>query len=403
MSDTLDRLVRESRPDMGTREAQNLDWERVDRAVFDRVEAEQRAERARLTSARSGGRWAYVAGGLAAAAALALVVGKLHEPAGAAARVVVDESAGNVVSVEGDGQLLVGGHPVGAGAALHLGDVVEARGVQATVERPGKLSLVIERGTRAEVTHVQGALVLALEQGAVEAQVVPVPSGEAFAVDLGSSRVAVHGTHLRVARAGEHVVVDLSEGVVSLGPAPRVGSTLGALVTAPAHAEFSAGDEAGVSISHDPGTLRAPVALGASATAKPAAVAAAPASRAGEPADAHPAPQAPGAPRAELRTAAAVAAARGPAPVDANPEAAIAGAVRWCLAGRTHADNVTVVVNTVVYLDVDGDGSVAHARFDPPVAPDVNACASSAIYRARFAHGGSVAVPVDLRLPSSAP
>jgi hypothetical protein len=191
--------------------------------------------------------------------------------------------------------------------------------------------------------------------------------------------------------------------VVSLGPAPRVGSTLGALVTAPAHAEFSAGDEASLSVTHDPGALRVPIAIGASAASKPAAVAAAPAAK-GEPSDAHPAPQSPGAPRAEvLRGAAPGAAARASAPADANPETAIAGAVRWCLAERTHADNVTVVVNTVVYLDVDADGNVAHARFDPPVAPDVNACASSAIYRARFAHGGAVAVPVDLRLPSSAP
>jgi ferric-dicitrate binding protein FerR (iron transport regulator) len=405
MSDTLDRLVRESRPDMGTREAQNLDWERVDRAVFDRIEAEQRAERASLVRARGGGRWAYVAGGLAAAAALALVVGKLHEPAGASVRTVVDETAGNVVAVEGDGQLLVGGHPMVAGGALHLGDVVEARGVQVTVERPGKLSMVIERGTRAEVTHVQGALVLALEEGAVEAQVVPVPSGEAFAVDVGPSRVAVHGTHLRVARAGDHVVVDLSEGVVSLGPAPRVGSTLGALVTAPAHADFSAGDESSLAVTHDPGALRVPIAIGASTAAKPAAVAAVPVAKAGEPGDlgARPPAQVLGAPHAEFHPSAPGAAPHATAPVDANPEATIAGAVRWCLSERPHADNVTVVVNTVVYLDVDAEGSVVHARFDPPVAPDVNACASSAIYRARFGHGGTVAVPVDLRLPSSAP
>ena len=143
--------------------------------------------------------------------------------------------------------------------------------------------------------------------------------------------------------------------------------------------------------------------IGASTVAKPAAVAAAPAPKGGEPADVRPPPQTPGAAHAEAHPAAPGAAAHATAPADANPSAAIAGAVRWCLSERTHADNVTVVVNTVVYLDVDGDGNVVHARFDPPVAPDVNACASSAIYRARFAHGGAVAVPVDLRLPSSAP
>jgi hypothetical protein len=33
----------------------------------------------------------------------------------------------------------------------------------------------------------------------------------------------------------------------------------------------------------------------------------------------------------------------------------------------------------------------------------VNACASGAIYKARFSHAGNVAIPVDLKLPSSAP
>jgi hypothetical protein len=64
---------------------------------------------------------------------------------------------------------------------------------------------------------------------------------------------------------------------------------------------------------------------------------------------------------------------------------------------------VTVVVSTTVRLGVGADGSVTSARFDPPVAPDVNACASAVIYKTRFAHGGSVSIPVDLKLPSSAP
>jgi hypothetical protein len=251
------------------------------------------------------------------------------------------------------------------------------------------------------VTHAQGALVLALTEGAVEAQVVPVPNGEAFAVDVGLSRVAVHGTHLRVERFGEHVIVDLSEGVVSLGPAPRVGSTLGSLVTAPAHAEFGVSDaEGSLTLTHDPSAVRPPLSttLSASAPARPPAqaVAAAP----------QPKPEA-----VEARPAGAVAPRVEPhsspaprvAPVDPNPEGTIASAVRACLAERPRADNVTVEVSTVVRLDVDADGTVLHARFDPPVTPDVNACASGPIYRTRFARGGSVAVPVELRVPSSAP
>jgi ferric-dicitrate binding protein FerR (iron transport regulator) len=410
MSDALDRLVRESRPELGTREAQEVDWNKVDERLFRRIEAERRAERASLAPpASGGGRWAVVAGGLAAAAAIAVMVGKAAHDGreSQSSQTVADESAGNVVSVEGGGQLLVDGKPATAGAALRLGDVVEARGAQATLERPGKLTLVFERGTRATVTHVQGALVLALEEGAVEAQVVPVPSGEAFAVDVGKARVAVHGTHLRVARAGEHVVVDLSEGVVSLGDAPRVGSTLGALVTAPAHAEFSAGEaESTLSLTHDPASVRTPASIGTTAQARLSlpAVAAGPASPRVEPGEAHPVSGvATAPPRAEGHPAQGAASPRTATPVDLHPEDTIASAVRTCIAERPPLENVTLVVSTTVRLDVDADGTVLHARFDPPVAQDVNVCASGTIYRTRFAHGGSVAIPVDVRVPSSAP
>ncbi len=410
MSDALDRLVRESRPEMGVREANGVDWKRVDDRLFDRIDAERRAERARLASSSRAGRWVMAAGAIAAAAAVALVVGRSHETLPPLPVHVAEDVAGSVASVEAGGQLLVAGQPVAAGAVLHLGDVVEARG-QTVLDRPGKLTLVFERGTRATVTHVQGALVLALEQGAVEAQVVPVPSGEAFAVDVGNARVAVHGTHLRVARTGEHVVVDLSEGVVSLGAAPRAGSTLGALVTAPAHAEFSAGDAEGtLDVTHDPGAVRAPVTLAtATGSVQPRPVlpsAGAPtAAPRSEPAEPHGAVAgAVAAPHAEPHAAAPGVATPHPAPTETNPEVAIASAVRSCIAEHQPSDHVTLVVSTTVRVEVDADGSVLHARFEPPVAPDVNGCASAAIYRTRFARGGgSFAIPVDVRVPSSAP
>ena len=402
MSDALDRLVRESRPELGTREARDVDWAEVDRGLFERIATEQRTERARLTSGRSAG-WTLGAGGLAVAAAIALVVGSSRQPRSTdGGQAAVDECAGNVMAVQGGGQVLVDGKAVGVGTALHVGDVIEARGAQATIERPGRLTLIFERGSRATVTHAQGALVLALEEGAVEAQVVPVPSGEAFAVDVGRSRVAVHGTHLRVARVGERAVVDLSEGVVSLGDAPRIGSTLGALMTAPAHAEFTTSDaEATLAVSHDPAALRAPVSLGASAQARAGLQSAGvgPSPKA-EPGDVRPGAIAAGHVEGHPANAAPQ---RNIAAAEATPEAVIAAAVRSCLAEGPRADNVTVEVNTIVRVGLGPDGTVTSARFDPPVAPGVNACASAAIYKAHFSHGGSAAVPVDFRIPSSAP
>jgi len=45
--------------------------------------------------------------------------------------------------------------------------------------------------------------------------------------------------------------------------------------------------------------------------------------------------------------------------------------------------------------DLADDGTVRFARFDPPVAPDVNACSAQAIYRERFGRGGAIAIPID--------
>jgi hypothetical protein len=86
---------------------------------------------------------------------------------------------------------------------------------------------------------------------------------------------------------------------------------------------------------------------------------------------------------------------------DPNAEATLAAAVRGCLAERPSAANVTVSVTTTLRLGLRDDGSVRTARFEPPVAPDVNACAVQSIYKTRFTHGGVASIPIDFREPSS--
>jgi hypothetical protein len=407
----LQRLIVEAREDLGKRPAPPVDWDRVDRELFDRIE---KSESAALASGRSM-RVAWAGGGalISAAAALALVLGRTTEVRPLeSVRAVSEDAAGTVVAVEGDGDLLVNGKQAAVGATLRIDDVVEARGAsRATVERAGKVTFVLEHGTRTVVEHVHGSLVLALERGSVEAQVVPVARGEAFAVDVGHARVAVHGTHLRVerqhgnagpSRSGDLVVVDLSEGVVSVGQAPRIGSTTGVLVTAPAHAEFAADDAQGtLSVTHDIALVRAPVALGPVAQARPAS----PPSQAASAAHAESgevrgppalAPPVRGEPRAVAGGGSGL-----PAQADPNADATLAAAVRACFAERPSAANVTVSVSTTLHLILHGDGTVRGARFDPPVAPDVNACAAQSIYRTRFTHGGSADIAVDFREPSS--
>jgi ferric-dicitrate binding protein FerR (iron transport regulator) len=412
MSDLLRKLVDESRQDLGAREVRGIDWTAVDRELFARLEQERRLERTRAVGPRAPA-WGVGAAVLAAAACLALVAGKAHDtraldapqaPLSASA-----PAAGTVVAVLGSGELLVDGKPVTTGATLRLGNVVETRGTSVTVERPGKLSMILEAGTHATVTHVQGALVLALDTGAVEAQVVPVASGEAFAVDVGGSRVAVHGTHLRVARQADQVQVDLNEGVVIVGSAPREGSTVGTLVTAPAHADFAAPDLGGtLHVTHEAAAVRAPNGIAATpSTMATGVMAPAPAVLPTVRPEPRPSP-APAAPVVRPSPGAVTAAATGapapsvPAP-DPNAAGTLAAAVRACVHAHTRAENATVVVNTTLHLDLDAEGSVKAARFEPPVAPDVNTCAAAVIYRTRFAHDGTADVAVDVKVPASAP
>jgi hypothetical protein len=68
---------------------------------------------------------------------------------------------------------------------------------------------------------------------------------------------------------------------------------------------------------------------------------------------------------------------------------------------RPNAENVTISVSTTLHLVLSEDGSVQSARFDPPVAPDVNACASPEIYKARFTHGGAASIAIDFMTPAS--
>jgi ferric-dicitrate binding protein FerR (iron transport regulator) len=393
MNDGWNRVLREARRDWGTVEAKSVDWRRVDERLFARIEEEQRAERRSLAPARDW-TWKAVAAGLAAAAAVAVLAGHTRDRSLDPDRAITVDG-GSIVAVEGAGEVLVGGRRAAVGTKLRLGDVIEARGAQATIGRAGKLTLALERGSTATVTHVQGPLVLELTRGAIEAQVVPVASGEAFAVDVGSSRVAVHGTHFRIARTSEQVVVDLNEGVVSIGEAPRIGPTFGGLVTAPAHVEFAAADAQGtLRLTHDRMAVRAPAALRDAAPPTRVEPAAPPSSAPPVPeSNESAAPAAIGAPRAEARPA-AIASAPGP---DPNGEESVAAAVRACMAERLHADDITVVVSTTLSLQVNDEGWVRAARFDPPVAPDVNACAAQSIYKTRFTHGGGVTIPVSVK------
>ena len=416
----LDRLVREAKQDLEPR-LSDATWA----AMEDRLVARMAAERSTLvdevnvtsiTARRRARVFQLGAAALAVAAAIAIFV--RNEPGGA----LVDGSAtaqaelGSVSlrATEGPGEVRIDGLTATAGHVLRTGDVVEVDGARAVLERPRKVMWLLERGAtgapgsvaRARVKSAGEALVIGLDDGAIEAQVTPVPSGEAFAVDVATEkslvRIAVHGTHLRVSRTGSHVVVDLTEGVVSIGAPPRTGSTYGTLVTAPSHVEFDAANlEGTLKIDHSPESVRtavplvshdAPVSARSDVPAAPVRTPAAPVAPATVPR-----PAAAGPVRAPDPSHAEPVAKANPGKSALSPREAIALAVRDCAAARRRPENVRVTVTSSLRLKIAAGGDVETAQFDPPLLPEIQTCAAAAIYKAKIEEsaGGSVTIPID--------
>ena len=431
----LDALVAEAKQDLTPRVTDEA-WTALEDRIVARmaeepspvVDASSRFTRRRGNVIRIG---AFV---LAAAAAIGFLVRRdpggsvLQGPSTAPAE-LSELTGGSLRSTEGPGEVRIGGRPAPMGHLLRAGEVVEAQGgARAILERPRKVTWLIERNAplpggaaadastaRARVKSAGEALILDLQDGVIEAQVTPVPSGEAFAVDIaaGSSlvRVAVHGTHLRVARTGSRVVIDLTEGVVSIGFPPRTGSTYGTLVTAPSHVEFDATNlDATLRIDHAAAAVRAPVSLVAHDPPTGPVGAIFPiappgAGAAGE-------PPVPGQLSPTLGAPPPVAPATVPRPssvprvqpvtkVDAKPSLpareAIAAAVRDCAAARSRPENVRVTVTSSLKLKIAAGGDVETAQFDPPLLPEIQTCAAAAIYKAKLedSAGGAVSIPIN--------
>lgn len=383
-SSVLNALVNEGRLELAPPER---DWSRVEaRLLQDLPMPAKKHVRARDGMTRA----AFVV--LAAAAAIGLLVRSRAEPAPVVtAPAPVTTSAPRVASAltgtEGVGEVTINGLLAKAGRELHADDMIIADHARAVLDRPGKVAWLVEAEdgvARARVTSAGDTLVLGLEDGSIEAQVTPVPVGEAFAVDIAPPgrdrlRVAVHGTHLRVARSGNRIVVDLSEGVVAIGVAPAEGITKGTEIHAPAHIELDATDLGTLKVERT--GVRPPVPLAGHVPALADPVAPAPAANA------------PAAPRVPAH-AAAPKAHRPAAPARET----IAAAVRDCasVASRGRTNEVRVTVTSELELQVDANGTVTAALFTPPLVPELQTCAANAIYRTKLEETGTVTVPIEI-------
>lgn len=379
-SSVLNALVNEGRVELRPRER---DWSRVEaRLLQDLPMPAKKHVRARDGMTRA----AFVV--LAAAAAIGLFVRSRTEPAPVASSpappvtLAAPRVASALTGTEGVGEVTVNGLLAKTGRELHAEDAIIADHARAVFDRPGKVAWLVEAEDGAAHVRVASAgdtLILGLEDGVVEAQVVPVPVGEAFAVDIAPPghdrvRVAVHGTHLRVTRSGNRVVVDLSEGVVAIGVAPAEGITRGAEIHAPAHIEVDATDLGTLKVERT--GIRPPVPLGGHVPVLAEPVAAAPA---------------PSAPAPKVRA---------PAPkaqrVAVPAREALNAAIDECAsAARRHRmDEVLVTVTSDVQLQIDANGTATSAQFTPPLKPELQTCVANAIYKAKLEETGTVTTPV---------
>ncbi len=387
----LDDLIRDTKKD-----SPGVDWKSVDEKLFARIEQEPRPL-SNDEAPEQGARVVWIGSAITLAAAAAALVLVHPASSGVDSHAQAPQSAGLVAAGDVEGH-----HP---GAQLARGDRIDVVDQVAYFEAPGAVRWSAPQGSLLHVEHAASPLVLSLDKGAAEAQVTPVPNGEAFAIDVTASsgevvRVAVHGTHLRVAREGDKITVDLTEGVVSIGAPPRRGSTIGQLVTAPAHVELDARDLASVRVDHEPSSVRPAERV-------------TPAPRADQETAFVPPPNLNqvqtlqpfdivGQPHVTNSTQHAVPflgtsnAPQAPTSLTTSDEisAAIAACGKDDVVGSTFSTNLS--------LQLKDDGTVAMAYFNPPFLPGAREsardCATNVIYRrTKLGATGTVTVPIEIK------
>lgn len=264
------------------------------------------------------------------------------------------------------------------GNQLALGTRISAGSKPVTVAHKGQAQWTLEPHAAAALSEAGEFLTVRLESGALSARVVPSPKLETFAVEVGGTRIAVHGTAFRVERAGDRVLVSVSEGTVAIEPtgthfAPsfllrrdsrgsfeldgRTGSVEGnASVVAPSRAQ-----------SHRELTPRAATRTNsAQPRAHASALPALPARTPDPDVAAHDLPEQPSISDTERGVSAALE------------------LMNRCFHDQTRSSGIRVSASTGLTLTVSPAGTVQSVTFAPPLAPAVEDCAVNDLRNLNF-------------------
>lgn len=353
--EALDRLILEMRNEASP----DLDWDRVEARLLREPKPVPQSAFAQVL-----GRLRLPAAGLVAVGAVAAAV-LMHRPAPVPGELVAKVST---QPLDGD-HLAVGTHLTAGAHAL-------------VVKHAGRAQWTLEPHASASVTDVGEFLTLELVSGALSARVVPNPKPETFAVESGGTRVAVHGTAFRVERAGERVLVEVSEGTVAVEPKGSHSSPA-FLLRRDSRGNFALDGHTGTV----EGNASAVVQDGATRSRREVAnnSAHAPLPR---PAKSGAVPSPAGANPASAPATNGAAATLPVQPSISDIEAGVSSAIvlmNGCFHDKTHSGGNRVSASTGVTLAVSPDGSVHSVTFAPPLAPAVEDCAVTGLRTLTFA------------------
>ena len=403
----IDELRAEATPD--------LKWTEVERKLMIEV-AKSDAARAAQRAAAPRSPFMQAFAFAAAAALIALGVSTSNSGAPTAAPAALAPIAVDIAQIQAaPGE--PGAHDL---ARLDAGDVVVTSTLPVTFRREGVVAFTLAPSSRITVRSVGDSrgvgTTVELEQGAIHAEVVPRAASEglveAFAVEVARTRVAVHGTAFSVGRTETGLIVDVEHGTVAVGPTGNVGVTIGHILVGPSRASFSLdGGRSSRFLARDPAPAAPAIVAATALTAPPRRAALAlvdaqepaPSAPGAHPAlSAHPAVAAVEAPPAPaLNEAPAVAPAVPAAPAARNlelNEVLISARLHECFERASLGDptrsNAVSVISTL-HLTLQADGSVRSAIFNPPLKPELMACAGGAI-SGKFVDGNrQIDIPVS--------
>lgn len=383
------RWLREICRDVARDPLPDLDWERIGQGVFQSLESPSRTIPLR-PAAPIWPRLAAVAAVAALAAGLVLSVSPSSPPVALQATPTLPVVQARELTPNPDG--------------FHT----PQRGVEfvthesaLTFNHEGWALFRLHPGGRLQISRLDDRVELNLVQGGIDATIHKHSAEEVFTVRVGNLRAAVHGTVFSIERRDSTMHVEVHQGSVAVGPAARHGTTEGWLVTAPSSGlfDFERPDRL---------STRSIVARPIVIEPMPGVAKVEPAVAAAESMESEEAEQRKAAPAAQPQPKPSVEAVLENPSLPEKLTPSLAASTLQSLARQIQTchhnavpkrnDGVTIRASTTVTIHVAPDGHVVFARFDPPLSPAAQSCASKAVQSARFP---AARVESQLTLPVS--